>query len=102
MIPTPHVDWFALAPELVMLGASAIALIGAVVVPRPNRRDFGALMALLGFAGAFIYAVVVYVHTPDVQHVIAGSVVRGARRFPSVSSPTRLRCRARCATGTPN
>ena len=76
MIPTPHVDWFALAPELVMLGASAIALIGAVVVPPPNRRDFGALMALLGFAGAFIYAVVVYVHTPDVHHVIAGSVVR--------------------------
>ena len=38
MIPTPHVDWFALAPELVMLGASAIALISAVVVPRPKAE----------------------------------------------------------------
>jgi NADH-quinone oxidoreductase subunit N len=76
VIPTPHVDWFALAPELVMLGASAFALLGAVLVPRRNRRDYGALAALLGFAGAFVYAIVVYVHTPEVHYVIADSVVR--------------------------
>jgi NADH-quinone oxidoreductase subunit N len=76
LIPTPHVDWFALAPELVMLGASAFALLGAVLIPRPNRRDYGALAALIGFAGAFVYAVVVYLHTPDVHYVIAHSVVR--------------------------
>jgi NADH-quinone oxidoreductase subunit N len=76
VIPRPHVDWFALAPELIMLGAAAFALLGAVLVPRPNRRDFGALAAALGFAFAFVYAVVVYVHTPDVQRVIADSVVR--------------------------
>ena len=65
MIPTPHVDWFALAPELMLLGASGITLLGAVLIPRQNRRDFGALFAALGFAGAFVYAIVIYVHTPD-------------------------------------
>src|SRR5205814_1515656 len=76
MIPRPHVDWFALAPELVLLGAMAFALMGAVLLPRENRRDFGALAAALGFAGAFVYAIVVYVHTPDVHSVIADSVRR--------------------------
>src|SRR5947207_1739389 len=76
MIPRPHVDWFALAPELVLLGAMAFALMGAVLLPRENRRDFGALAAALGFAGALVYAIVVYVHTPDVHSVIADSVRR--------------------------
>ena len=76
MIPRPHVDWFALAPELMLLGAMGFALMGAVLLPKENRRDFGALAAALGFAGAFVYAVVVYVHTPEPQSVIADSVTR--------------------------
>src|SRR3954453_4206790 len=76
MIPRPHVDWFALAPELMLLGATGFALMGAVLLPRENRRDFGALAAALGFAGAFAYAIVIYVHTPDVHSVIADSVSR--------------------------
>jgi NADH-quinone oxidoreductase subunit N len=76
VIPRPHVDWFALAPELVLLGASGFALLGAVLIPRRERRDFGALAAALGFAGAFVYAVVVYAHSPDAQGVIADTVRR--------------------------
>jgi NADH-quinone oxidoreductase subunit N len=76
MIPRPHVDWFALAPELMLLGATGFALMAAVLLPRENRRDFGALAAGLGFAGAFVYAIVIYVHTPDVHSVIADSVRR--------------------------
>src|SRR5881275_3528713 len=76
MIPRPHVDWFALAPELMLLGAMGFALMGPVLLPREHRRDFGALAAALGFAGAFVYAIVVYVHTPDVHSVIADSVRR--------------------------
>jgi NADH-quinone oxidoreductase subunit N len=76
VIPRPHVDWFALAPELMLLGAMGFALMGAVLLPRENRRDFGALAAALGFAGAFVYAIVIYVHTPEVQSVIADSVRR--------------------------
>src|SRR5919204_6420616 len=76
MIPTPHVDWFALAPELFLLGAMGLALMGAVLLPRAIRRDFGALCALVGFAGAFVYAILIYVHTPEAQSVIADSVRR--------------------------
>jgi NADH-quinone oxidoreductase subunit N len=76
MIPRPHVEWFALAPELILLGASALALMGAVLLPRASRRDFGALVAALGFAGAFAYAVVIYVHSPDAHGVIADAVRR--------------------------
>ena len=70
MIPRPHVDWFALAPELMLLGAMGFALMGAVLLPKENRRDFGALSAAIGFTGAFVYAVVIYVHTPEPQSVI--------------------------------
>ena len=76
MIPRPHVDWFALAPELMLLGAMGFALMGAVLLPKENRRDFGALYAAIGFTGAFVYAVVIYVHTPEPQSVIADSVTR--------------------------
>jgi NADH-quinone oxidoreductase subunit N len=76
VIPQPHVDWFALAPELMLLGATGFALMGAVLLPRSNRRDLGALAAGLGFAGAFVYAIVIYVHTPEAQSVIADSVRR--------------------------
>jgi len=76
VIPQPHVDWFALAPELMLLGAMGFALLGAVLLPRANRRDFGALAAAIGFAGAFVYAIVIYIHTPEVHSVIADSVRR--------------------------
>ena len=34
MIDTPSVDWFALSPSLVALGAAALCLLTAVLVPR--------------------------------------------------------------------
>jgi NADH-quinone oxidoreductase subunit N len=76
VIQTPHVDWFALAPELFLLGAAGLALMAAVLLPRQWRRDFGALAAALGFAGAFVFAILIYVHTPEVHSVIADSVRR--------------------------
>jgi hypothetical protein len=33
-IATPKVDWLALSPALALLAASAICLLGAVLVPR--------------------------------------------------------------------
>ena len=38
MIETPHIDWLALTPILILLGASGLALLGAVLVPRWLRR----------------------------------------------------------------
>jgi NADH-quinone oxidoreductase subunit N len=78
MIPTPHVDWFALSPELVLLGATGFALLGAVLIPRAGRRDFAALAAGLGFAFAFVFAVAVYVHSPD-GHGVVGDAIRRDR-----------------------
>jgi NADH-quinone oxidoreductase subunit N len=76
VIPRPHVDWFALAPVLMLIGAMGFSLMGAVLLPRHTRRDSGALAAGLGFAGALVYAIVIYVHTPEVHSVIADSVRR--------------------------
>jgi NADH-quinone oxidoreductase subunit N len=76
VIPRPHVAWFGLAPELFLLGAAGFALMGAVLLPRRHRRDFGALAATVGFVGAFVYAVLVYVHTPEVHSIIADTVRR--------------------------
>jgi NADH-quinone oxidoreductase subunit N len=76
VIPTPNVDWFALAPELFLLGAAGVALMAAVLLPSRIRRDVGALAAALGFAGAFVYAILIYIHTPEAQSVIADSVRR--------------------------
>jgi NADH-quinone oxidoreductase subunit N len=76
MIKTPHVDWFALAPELFLLGAAGVALMAAVLLPRRIRRDVGALAATAGFACAFVFAILIYIHTPEAQSVIADSVRR--------------------------
>jgi NADH-quinone oxidoreductase subunit N len=76
MIPTPPVDWFALSPELVLLAASGLALMAAVLLPRAYRRDFGAVMGALGFAGAFVFAVLLYIHSPDAHGVIGDAIRR--------------------------
>src|SRR5262249_44928988 len=63
-------------PELFLLGAAGVALMAAVLLPRRIRRDVGALAATAGFTGAFVYAILIYVHTPEGQSVIADSVRR--------------------------
>ena len=40
----PVVDWFSLAPALALLGASGVALLGAVLVPRRAVRVFSAIV----------------------------------------------------------
>jgi NADH-quinone oxidoreductase subunit N len=74
MIPRPHVSWFALAPELMLLGAAGFALLAAVLIPRRNRCHYASLMVALGYAGAFVYAIVIYVHTPHGHGVIADTI----------------------------
>src|SRR5919202_684743 len=76
IIPTPHVDWFSLAPELILLGGSGLALMAAVLLPRASRRDYSALMVALGFAGALVYAAVIYAHTKHGHGVIRDAIRR--------------------------
>jgi NADH-quinone oxidoreductase subunit N len=75
-IDTPHVDWLALAPVLILLGASGLALFGAVLVPIWLRRWLGAFLAFGGFVAAGIVAGVVYERTAEPVSLIAESMSR--------------------------
>jgi NADH-quinone oxidoreductase subunit N len=75
-IPTPSIDWFALAPSLIMLGASAACLLAAVLLSRTARNWFSALFTGGAFAGAFVAAALLYAKSPRPQQEIADSIVR--------------------------
>ena len=76
MISTPHIDWFSISTILVLLGASGIALLGAVLVPRAHRRTFAAAVAALGSAGGIVTAVWLYVDSASGHRVIADGFYR--------------------------
>ena len=76
MIQTPTIDWAALAPELVLLAAAAIAMLFAVLVPKSLEKQLAAIVCALGFLGALIAAGVLYNHSADGHAVIAGAIQR--------------------------
>jgi NADH-quinone oxidoreductase subunit N len=76
VIATPHVDWFAISTVLVLLGASGIALLGAVLVPRAWRRPFAATVAALGCAGGLVTSVWLYVDSATGGRVIGDAFYR--------------------------
>ena len=76
MIATPHVDWFAISTVLVLLGSSFIALLGAVLVPRPWRRTFGATVAGLGALGGIVTSVWLYVDSATGTRVVSDAFYR--------------------------
>ncbi|HEY7795599.1 MAG TPA: NADH-quinone oxidoreductase subunit N [Gaiellaceae bacterium] len=76
MIPTPKVDWLALAPALALLGASGVALLGAVLVPRWLRRPFGAFIAFAGFVTAGVFAGILFDRSAEGEALIAESFTR--------------------------
>ena len=83
MIDTPSVDWFALSPSLVALGAAAICLLSAVLAPRWLLRPFAAFICALGFVGGAVMASLVYWKSPDAQLIVADAVSRD--RFAAVA-----------------
>jgi NADH-quinone oxidoreductase subunit N len=76
MITTPHVDWFSISTILVLLGASFVALLGAVLVPAAARRAFAASVAVLGFAGGLVTSIWLYVDSASGHLVIANAFYR--------------------------
>jgi len=76
VIHTPQVDWFSISPILALLGASGIALLGAVLVPSPWRRPFAATVSGLGFVGGIVASVWLYVDSAHGQRVIADAFYR--------------------------
>ena len=75
-IQTPSVDWLALSPSLALLAASAICLLGAVLVPRRAERGVTAFFAAAGFLASGILAGVVFDRSPEQQQLIADSMTR--------------------------
>jgi NADH-quinone oxidoreductase subunit N len=75
-IATPRVDWLALSPALALLAASAICLLGAVLVPTAARRTFSVVVAGAGFMVAGVLAAVVFDRSPEQQLMIAESMSR--------------------------
>jgi NADH-quinone oxidoreductase subunit N len=76
MIPRPHVDWFALAPVNALLLATGLALLCAVLVPRPWRKGVTASLCALGYAVAFGFAIALYVRSAHGQGVVADAFRR--------------------------
>jgi NADH-quinone oxidoreductase subunit N len=74
-IPRPPVDWFALSPELALLGVSGLCLMVAVLVPEAARRATSAILAAGGFAGAFVTAAILYDRSGG-DPIIAGAIRR--------------------------
>ena len=74
-IPRPPVDWFALSPELALLGVSGLCLMAAVLVPEVARRAVSAALAAGGFAAAFVLAAVLYDRSGG-ESIIAGAIRR--------------------------
>jgi NADH-quinone oxidoreductase subunit N len=76
MINTPSVDWFALSTIFVLLGASFIALLSAVLVPRSKRRLTGTIIAELGFIGGLVTSIWLYVDSANGHRVVVDAFYR--------------------------
>ena len=76
MIDTPSVDWFALSPSLIALGAAAICLLSAVLVPRWLLRPFAAFVCALGFVGRLRRGDRPLLKSPDAHLIVADAASR--------------------------
>src|SRR5687768_2418332 len=76
MTDTPSLDWFALAPELVLLGAAGVALLGAVLFPRRWIRPLSAAACALGFAGALAAAALLFWKSGTPSGEVADAITR--------------------------
>jgi NADH-quinone oxidoreductase subunit N len=76
VIDKPSVDWFALSPELTLLGAASVVLLGAAFLPAAWRRTFAAVVCLLGFAGAFVASALLFAESEEARNVVADAIRR--------------------------
>jgi NADH-quinone oxidoreductase subunit N len=75
-IDTPPVDWFALAPVLLLLGAAALCLLTAVLLHDRWKRPVAAVIAGAAFAGAGVVAATLLDRSADPSGVVADALVR--------------------------
>ncbi len=76
MINTPSIDWFGLSPILTLIGASFVALLCAVLVPRAARRVVTASISVAGFVAGIVLAVWLYVDSADGHTIAADAYYR--------------------------
>ena len=72
----PAIDWFAIAPELVLLTVAGLCLLFAVLLPSWAEKPIAAVTTAVGYAGAFLAAAVLYAHSDKGHAVIAGAIQR--------------------------
>jgi NADH-quinone oxidoreductase subunit N len=73
---TPSVDWYALSPELVLLGTAAACLLAAVLLPPGARRPFGAFAATAGFVAAGVLAGFLFHDSEHVKTIVHEAAFR--------------------------
>jgi NADH-quinone oxidoreductase subunit N len=76
VIETPHVDWLALSPTLALLGAAAIALLGAVTVPKPALRAFSVAITGVGFVVSAVFGAIVFDRSADPTILLSEGMTR--------------------------
>ncbi len=76
MIDTPSVDWLALSPTLALLGASGIALLGAVLLPPWLRKTVAAVAVFAGFVVAAVFAGILFDESPEAETLLSESMIR--------------------------
>ena len=72
----PGVDWAALSPVLILLGGSALVLVGALFVPERTRRTFSALVAALCLIGAAIAAGILFGLDEEGRSIVGDAIRR--------------------------
>ncbi len=73
---TPNVDWYALSPELILLGAAALCLLTAVLLPPGGRRPVSAFIAAAGFVAAGVFAILVFNDSENASRIVANAAYR--------------------------
>jgi hypothetical protein len=76
VIHTPHVDWFALSPSLVLTGMTGLLLMVAVFVPPGGRKIVAATLGFLGFLGAAGAAGFLAVKSPHAVTLVNDAIIR--------------------------
>ena len=73
---TPPVDWFALSPALDLLGALALCLLTAVLVPPRWRKAVAGRIAGLAFIAAFVDAAFLFARSTNGHGAVADAMLR--------------------------
>jgi NADH-quinone oxidoreductase subunit N len=76
VIHKPHVDWFALAPTLALLGASGLLLMVAVFVGATARKPVAAFVAFAGFVASLVFAIVLDDRSPHATALVHDAMWR--------------------------